>query len=87
MARYEIEQYELHVSKFRVEAASESEAVAKLFDGAGEAIDNSLEFIEVAEDFGLPVEEYQELAEELRKGGIAIGDDVIPSIRRIIEVP
>ena len=35
MATYEIEQYELHISKFRVEDASEFEAVAKLFDGAG----------------------------------------------------
>jgi len=86
MATYEIEQYELHSSKFRVEAASESEAVTKLFDGEGTAIDNSLEFIEVAEEFGLPVEEHRELAEELRKGGIVIGDDVIPSIRRIIAV-
>ena len=35
---YEIEQYELHTMKYRVEAATEAEAIAKLFDGEGEAV-------------------------------------------------
>ena len=48
---YEIEQYELHTMKYRVEAATEAEAIAKLFQGEGEAVCNSLEYIEVAEDF------------------------------------
>lgn len=86
MPIYEIEQYELHAMKFRVEASSKAEAIAKLFGGEGEAVDNSLEYIEVAEDFGLPVEGHQELAEELRKSGVVIGEDVIPSIRSIQEV-
>ena len=44
------------------------------------------EYIEVAEDFGLPVDEYRDLADELRALGVAIGDDVIPSIRTIEEI-
>lgn len=86
MPNYEIEQYELHTMRYRVEAATEAEAVVKLFGGEGKAVDNSLEFIEVAEDLGLPVDGHQELAEELRKADVVIGDDVIPSIRSIEEV-
>jgi hypothetical protein len=85
MATFEIEQYELHVQKYRVEADSEAEAIAKLLDGEAEAVDNSLEYIEVAEDFGLPAEEHRDLANALRDRGVSIGE-VIPSIRSIGEV-
>ena len=37
--------------------------------------------METAEDIGLAVEENRELAEELRSLGVAVGEDVIPSIR------
>ena len=80
---YEIEQYELHTMKYRVEAATEAEAIAKLFDGEGEPVCNGLEYIEVAEDFGLPADEHADLAEALQKLGISVGDTVIPSIRSI----
>jgi type III secretion system FlhB-like substrate exporter len=83
---YEIEQYELHTMKYRVEANSEAEAIAKLFDGEGEAVCNSLEYIEVAEDFGLPVDEHPDLADALQKLGVSVGDAVIPSIRSIQKV-
>jgi hypothetical protein len=33
MPTYEIEQYELHVQKYRVEADDEADAIAKLFQG------------------------------------------------------
>ena len=83
MPVFEIEQYELHTMKFRVEAANEAEAIAKLFGGDGEAVENSLEFVEIAEDMGLPVARHQELAEELRSLGVVIGNEVIPSIRSV----
>lgn len=86
MPMYEIEQYELHVMKYRVEAKSEAEAIAKLLDGEAEPVDDSLEYIEVAEDFGLPVDECRELADELRELGVPVGEHVIPSIRSIEEV-
>ena len=56
MPTFEIEQYELHTQTYRVEASTEAEAIKRLFDGDGEAVDNGLDYIEVAEDFGLPVE-------------------------------
>ena len=83
---YEIEQYELHAMKYRVEAATEAEAIAKLLQGEAEPVDQGLEYIEVAEDFGLPVDECPDLAEALQKLGVSIGDTVIPSIRSIKEV-
>lgn len=82
MPTFEIEQYELHAMKYRVEAADEAEAIAKLFAGEGEAVDDSQDFIEVADNYGLPVEEHPELAEALRKRGITV-ENVIPSIRNI----
>ena len=86
MPVYEIEQYELHTQKFRVEAADEAEAIAKLLDGEADAVDNGLEYIEVAEDMGLPVDEFRELAKKLEKLGVPVGDQVIPSIRSIEEI-
>ena len=85
MPLFQIEQYEIHITKYRVEAKDEAEAIAKLLDGKADPIDNSLEFVEIADDFGIPVDENRALAEKLRKRGITVGDDIIPSIRKIEE--
>ncbi len=85
MPTFEIEQYEICVTTYRVEASSEAEAIAKLFDGAADAVDNSHEYIEVAEDCGLPADEHQELVTELLTLGVPV-DEIIPSIRSIEEV-
>lgn len=82
---YEIEQYEICVTKYRVAACSEAKAIAKLFDGGADAVDNSHEYIETAEDCGLPADEYQELAAELRELGVPV-DEIVPSIRSIEQV-
>lgn len=85
MPIFEIEQYEICVTKYRVEASSEGEAIAKLLDGGADAVDNSHEYLEVAEDCGLPADEHQQLAEELRELGVLVGE-IIPSIRSIEQV-
>lgn len=85
MPTYEIEQYEICVTTYRVEAASEAEAIAKLFDGGADVVDNSHEYIGVAEHCGLPADEHQELAEDLRGLGVQV-DEIIPSIRSIEDV-
>lgn len=85
MPLFQIEQYEIHITKYRVEAKDEAEAIAKLLDGKADPIDNSLEFVEIADDFGIPVDENRALAEKLRKRGITVGNDIIPSIRKIEE--
>jgi hypothetical protein len=83
---FEIEQYELHSRKYRVEANSEAEAIAKLFDGEAEPVEQSQEYIEVAEDIGLPADQHRELADALRGLGVPVGEAVIPSIRSIVKV-
>ncbi len=84
MRKFEIEQYEIHVQKYTVEAATEAEAIVKLFGGAAEPVDNSLEYVEIAEDLGLPADEHCDLAEALRELGVPV-DEVIHSIRSIEE--
>ena len=85
MPTYEIEQYELHAMKYRVEAANEAEAITKLFAGEAEPVEQSQDMIEVADGYGLPVDERQQLADALRGLGIKV-DAVIPSIRSIEKV-
>jgi hypothetical protein len=86
MPTYESEQYDLHAMKYRVEVATEGEAIAKLFRGEAEPADQGQEFIEVAEDFGLPADENAELVEALRKLGVSVDGAVLPSIRSIEKV-
>lgn len=86
MPTFEIEQYELHALKYRIEAKNEADAIVKLFNGEAEPVDDSLEYIEVAEDYGMPADQNQDLAKRLKKLGIAAGDDIIGSVRSIRQV-
>lgn len=83
MTIYEIEQYEIHALRYRVEADDEADAIVRLLDGEAKLTDLAPDFIEVAEDAGLPVDEYPELADQLRALGIPVGQLVIPSIRSV----
>jgi hypothetical protein len=86
MPTFEIEQCEIHTQKYRVDADSEAHAIAKLFNGDADPVDDSLELIEVAEDYGLPADEHRELAEQIRSMGVTVGEHVIPSIRSVVRV-
>lgn len=86
MPRFRIEQYELHAYEYDVEADDEAHAIQMLFDGAAEPTGNPPEYIETADDHGLPVEQHQQLADQLRQLGIQVGESVIPSIRSIKRV-
>ena len=83
MPIFEIEQYEIHAQKYRIEADSEAEAIKMLFDGEADAADNAFDFIEVCEDMGLSADEHRELADPLRSLGVSVGEHVIPSIRSV----
>lgn len=82
MPVYEIEQYELHTQKYRVEADSEAEAIAKLFNGEADTLDGSLEFIEVSDDFGMSRDDNLDLAKSLWAIDVFC-TEVIPSVRSI----
>ena len=85
MPTYEIEQYEIHAMRYRIDATNEAEAIAKLFDGEAEPVEGSLEYVEICDDRGLPADEHRELAEQLRTLGVPVDEAVIPSIRSIAE--
>lgn len=85
MPTYEVEQYELHITKYRVQAASEAQAIVKVLNGTALPVDNSQEYVEVADGYGMPVEDHPEFAEALRGQGVPV-DAVIPSIRSVEEV-
>jgi hypothetical protein len=85
MPTFQIEQYELHVIKYRVTARTEAQAIAKVLGGLAEPVDGSLEYVEVAEDFGMPADDDQQLARQLGKLGVQV-DDVIPNIRSVERV-
>ena len=82
MPTYQIEQYELHSAKYHVKATCEAEAIAKFLEGEGNPVNESLEFIEMAEDRGMPVDDHPSLVRSLRKHDIAFSN-FIPSIRSI----
>ena len=86
MPIYEIEQYDIHTSTYRVEADSEADAVKKLFDGLATPMDDGFELIGICDELGLPVDRHAELADELRRLGVNIPGKIIPSIRAIGEV-
>ena len=83
MPMFKIEQYEIHVQTYRVEADSEAQAITKLFNGEADPLDGSLEYVEICEDRGLPTEEHRELADQIRSLGVPVDKHVIPSIRSI----
>jgi hypothetical protein len=86
MPLYEVQQYELHVQKYRVEGAvDEADAIARLFNGEADPIDNSLDYIEVADKYGMSANQNRTLVDQLHKLGIAT-DAIIPSVRAIEEV-
>ena len=86
MPSYEIEQYEIHAMRYRIDAPNEAEAIAKLLDGEAEPVEGSLEYIEICEDLGLPTDEYQEVTDELRALDVSVDEAIIPSIRSIMEI-
>lgn len=70
---------------YRVEADNEASAILKVFERKAEPTDDGPQYIEIANDLGLPADDYRDLAEELAKLGID-ADDVIPSIRDIVQL-
>jgi hypothetical protein len=87
MPLYEIEQYELHVMKYHLVADSEATAIGKLLLGEGDPVDDSLEFINIADDQGMSLSENPDLSSQLfDKGVVKGGDTIIGSIRSIRQV-
>ena len=86
MPTFEIEQYELHASTFRVNADNKAEAIAKLLAGKAHTVEQSHEFLQVADQYGFAVEDCPGIVEELKRLGVTGIKDVIPSVRGVEEV-
>lgn len=80
MPRFEIEQYELHVGTYEIEAPSAAEAIQRLFNGDGDMLNGS-EYIGACEKEGMTVD--RELAQQLAELGVKLRDSMVPSIRSV----
>lgn len=85
MPAFEIEQYEVHAMKYRVEADDLAQAIIKLFDGESDPVADSLEYIEVDDERGLWADDHATLAEQLLSLGLPV-ENVIPSIRSVTQL-
>lgn len=83
---YVVEQYLLYSLKYHVSAESEAEAVWKVLDEQVSHLDESLEYVEAAADYGISADDEPELCRELAEFDIHV-KDVIPSIREITQIP
>lgn len=54
MSKYEVEVYELYSTTYEVEASSFSEAIDNALDGEGSILDDSTEYIEMADRYAGP---------------------------------
>lgn len=87
MPKFVVERYELYAQKVEIEAAGEAQAIAAVLNGEGTDIDNGLDYIESADEFGMPTEELsEELEAELRALGVDLGGDFVHAIRSVDEV-
>lgn len=83
---FEITQYELHTSRYRIRGTTMAEAIQKHLNGEGDMIDDSCEFVEVDTTRGMPFNEHAELGLSLQELGVIV-EDVIPSIQDVRVVP
>jgi len=95
MPVYEVEQYELHSIRYRVTADTAAQAIADVMYGKAEPIDDSLEYIEVPEDYGMPAREidpesaWSELRKQIRAANLDCDEDdgdLVASIRSITKL-
>ena len=69
MPKFRVEVYELHVSTTVVTAENAAEAIATADRGGGYTEDNSPEYLETADEYGMAVEGNEELAAALSEIG------------------
>lgn len=86
MKKFLVEQYEIWSQKYEVEANSEEEAILEVLDGNVDALNNELEYIETAEDIGLPKDFLTEKALKFFEKNNVVIYDYLPSIRSVREM-
>ncbi len=56
---------------------------AEPLDGEAEMVEDSTEYVEICDAFGMPVEGNERLAEQLTEMNVHVDEDKIPSIRSV----
>lgn len=80
MPTYIVEQYELHCTRYRVEAKDRGEAIRKVFDGDGEEVGGTL-YIDTDDTRGMPLNHLTK--SECRTLELDEMSDFVPSIRSV----
>ena len=80
-----VERYELHTQKMRIEASCEAEAIKGVMEGEGDIVDNGLEYIETADEYGMSRDENPELADTVEQLAGVSCEIYIPGIRSVEE--
>ncbi|MCA9232261.1 MAG: hypothetical protein KDA57_16555 [Planctomycetales bacterium] len=84
---YRVQQYELHVTTYEVEARSIAWAIRRVLDGDGNLVEPSPELCGVLNDRGMRVEEGSELANALRELDVPVENSCVLSIRSVERQP
>jgi hypothetical protein len=85
--KFIISVYELHYSDYRVEADDAADAVEKINDGQGELIDNSIEYVETADEYGISHASLEEdQLDSFIERGLLSDDGFVHGIASIKEV-
>jgi hypothetical protein len=86
MPKFIVEQDEVHTFKYTVEAKNRGEAIAKVLDGDGEAMDGGSEFVENADNLGMSTRKLtKEEMDSLEENGFDFSDKV-ESIRSVEQI-
>jgi hypothetical protein len=88
MPKFIIEQYELHTSKYEIDAPTRADAVVGVLNSRGTRVDDSGEFIHMDYEHGMPLEELTEEEVEYiqKEGNWKFDYDHVETIRSIEEV-
>ncbi len=80
---YCVEQYELHVTTYEIDAQGAAHAIRRVLDGAASIVEPSPELCGIPSDLGMTIEENCELHKQLQALGVPLTGTRINSIRSV----
>ena len=84
MPKFIVEQYEIHVFCYAVESENRGEAIAKVFNGDCQPLEDKSEYIATADENGMPLSELTE--GERYYLDFDESDELVPSIRSVEQI-
>jgi hypothetical protein len=83
MARFKIEQYEIHITEYEIEAEDAAEAIQKLNNGDGDITNINSNSYGIPDGYGMSVGKLSK--KEAEKLGLSFGE-IVPGIRSVREL-